>query len=273
MRRCEITSKVTNVCLFLQIWSKTQGQNSGTSLDTLGLWWQMQTGLTLSGMGQQVPDRAQVGEPLIKPEHLLFLSLNIKPSDAPIVAALPCFVWVFSLSSESKLYVCFQSFVFFPPSPPFSLSHRIRAWEPVHAVVCLRVCLRTNVCRLGFPLNISLMLLFIYLFPPPVKALLRRLGLQRIGHALLWVPSISEEPFWRMNRWPWLPITHQLETEAVFFFGGGGGLCPGNQTGSCFIPTLPLHHYPAWSTIGVHRGWNMLSPARRVYHCTQSPTI
>lgn len=125
------------------------------------------------------------------------------------------------LSLESKLYVCFQSFVFFPPSPPFSLSHWMRVWEPVHAVVCLRVCLRTNVCKLGFPLNISLMLLFIYLFPPPVKALLRRLGLQRIGHALFWVPSISEEPFWRMNRWPWLPITHQLE--AVYFFGGWGG--------------------------------------------------
>lgn len=55
-----------------------------------------------------------------------------------------------------------------PPTPtprlPF-LSRRMCAREPVHAVVCLRVCLRTNVCRLGFPLNIPLMSLFIYLFP------------------------------------------------------------------------------------------------------------
>lgn len=117
------------------------------------------------------------------PENLLFLRLNIEPSNAPISAPLPCFVWFFSwspLSLESKLYVCFQSFVFFPLRLPL-LSRRMCAREPVRAVVCLRVCLRANVCRLGFPFE-HLFDVAVYLFiSPPVKALLRRLGLQRIG--------------------------------------------------------------------------------------------
>ena len=108
--------------------------------------------------------------------------------------------------------------IFSPRLPFFSLAGCVR--ESRCALVC--VCLQTNVCRLCFsfehPFDVA-----VYLFISlPAKALSRRLGLQRIGRALLWVPSISEEPLWRMNRWPRLPIAHQL----------GAGAAPGDF---CFL--------------------------------------
>lgn len=117
------------------------------------------------------------------------------------------------VSSESKLCVCFQSFVFFLSASLFSLAGCVR--ESQCELVCVCVCLQTNVCRLCFsfehPFDVA-----VYLFISlPAKALSRRLGLQRIGRALLWVPSISEEPLWRVNRWPRLPIAHQLEAGAA----------------------------------------------------------
>ena len=122
------------------------------------------------------------------------------------------------VSLESKLCVCFQSFVFFSPRLPFfSLAGCVQESRCalVYVCVCACVCLQTNVCRLCFsfehPFDVA-----VYLFISlPAKALSRRLGLQRIGRALLWVPSISEEPLWRMNRWPRLPIAHQLGAEAA----------------------------------------------------------
>lgn len=115
------------------------------------------------------------------------------------------------VSLESKL--CFQSIVFFPSASRFSLSRRMYAREPTRWCVC--VCLQTNVCRLCFSFE-HVFDVDVYLFISlPAKALPPRLGLQRIGRALLWVPSISEEPLWWMNRWPRLPIAHQLEAEAA----------------------------------------------------------
>lgn len=103
--------------------------------------------------------------------------------------------------------------LYFSPPPPFSLSRRMYAREPTCWCVC--VCLQTNVCRLCFSFE-HVFDVDVYLFISlPAKALPRRLGLQRIGRALLWVPSISEEPLWWMNRWPRLPIAHQLEAEAA----------------------------------------------------------
>lgn len=115
------------------------------------------------------------------------------------------------VSSESKLCVRFHSFVFFPSASLFSLAGCVR--ESQCAPLC--VCLQTNVCRLCFsfehPFDVA-----VYLFISlPAKAFSRRLGLQRIGRALLWVPSISEERLWRMNQWPQLPIAHQLGAEAT----------------------------------------------------------
>lgn len=104
----------------------------------------------------------------------------------------------------------FTPLYFFPP-PPFSLSPDM--CERANVRLC--VCLQTNVCRLCFsfehPFDVA-----VYLFISlPAKAFSRRLGLQRIGRALLWVPSISEERLWRMNQWPQLPIAHQLGAEAT----------------------------------------------------------
>jgi len=108
----------------------------------------------------------------------------------------------------------FSPLYFFPP-PPFSLSPDVCERANACLCVCVCVCLQTNVCRLCFsfehPFDVA-----VYLFISlPAKALSRQLGLQRIGRALLWVPSISEEPLWRMNRWPRLPIAHQLEAGAA----------------------------------------------------------
>lgn len=108
-------------------------------------------------------------------------------------------------------YVYVLSPLYFSPS--FSLTGCVR--ERADARLCECVCLQTNVRRLCFsfehPFDVA-----VYLFISlPAKALSRRLGLQWIGRALLWVPSISEEPLWRMNRWPRLPIAHQLEAAAA----------------------------------------------------------
>lgn len=105
----------------------------------------------------------------------------------------------------------FTPLYFFPSASLFSLAGCVR--ESQCAPLC--VCLQTNVCRLCFsfehPFDVA-----VYLFISlPAKAFSRRLGLQRIGRALLWVPSISEEPLWRMNQWPQLPIAHQLGAEAT----------------------------------------------------------
>lgn len=68
-------------------------------------------------------------------------------------------------------------------------------------------------------------------------------------------------------------ITHQLETEAVFFLEGGRlcprrcratGRAPASSPPCLFITTLP-------GRVWVRSAG--LSPARRVYHCTQSTTI
>lgn len=66
------------------------------------------------------------------------------------------------VSLESKLCVCFQSFVFFPPASLFSLSPDVCERADVRLCVC--VCKRTC-AGFVFLLNIPLMLLFIYLFP------------------------------------------------------------------------------------------------------------
>lgn len=182
-RRCEITSKVTWFCSFWPIVSKTRGRTRGTSSGTSGLW--RRTGLTLGGMGGQVPDRVQVGGPLMVGRT--WTSFASEPYRTIrrcncCRSALFCLGFLRTRCHWRVNYMCaFSPLYFFPLRLPFSLSRRMCAREPVRAVVCLRVCLRTNVCRLGFPLNISLMLLFIYLFPSPVKALLRRLGLQRVA--------------------------------------------------------------------------------------------
>lgn len=108
-------------------------------------------------------------------------------------------------------YVYAFSPLYFSALPPFSLSPDV--CERANARWC--VCLQTNVCRLCFSFE-HLFDVAVYLFISlPAKALSRRLGLQRIGRALLWVPSISEEPLWRMNQWPRLPVAHQLEAEAA----------------------------------------------------------
>ena len=77
----------------------------------------------------------------------------------------------------------FSVLCIFSPPPPFFLSRRMRAREPMRADVC--VCLQTNVCRLCFsfehPFDVA-----VYLFISlPAKAFSQRLGLQRIGHTLL----------------------------------------------------------------------------------------
>lgn len=72
----------------------------------------------------------------------------------------------------------------FPLCLPF-LSRRMCAREPMRAGVCVCVCLQTNVCRLCFSFE-HLFDVAVYLFISlPAKALSRRLGLQRIGRALL----------------------------------------------------------------------------------------
>ena len=146
------------------------------------------------------------------------------------------------MSLESKLRVCFQSFVFFPLRLP-PLSRRMCVREPMRTSVC--VCSQTNVCRLCFSFE-HLFDVVVYLFISlPAKAFPRRLGLQRIGRALLWVPSISEEPLWRMNRWPRLPIAHQLEAGAApgdFLFFKEMLVLPGGPR---------LHRHPARLRISV----------------------
>lgn len=130
----------------------------------------------------------------------------------------------------------FSPLYFFPP-PPFSLSPDV--CERANACWCECVCLQTNVCRLCFSFE-HLFDVAVYLFISlPAKALSRRLGLQRIGRALLWVPSISEEPLWRMNQWPRLPIAHQLEAEGALGDFRFLRRCSVTRRGLCFITTLP----------------------------------
>lgn len=105
------------------------------------------------------------------------LFLNTELSNAPIFTL--CLVLSgFSsspLSLESKLYVCLQSFVFFPLRLHF-LSRRMCVREPVHAVVCLRVFVNERV-QAWFPFE-HLFDVAVYLFiSPPVKAFLGLLGL------------------------------------------------------------------------------------------------